>query len=85
MGIMESILDYKFLFDIGIENGEYKSFEDLKSRVRTDYRKFGISIINHEEKGNDYYNGVKKISRFEAITLIKFKTCSILDIKCYME
>ena len=85
MSMLESILDYKFLMDIGLENDEYKYFSELKLKVRNDFRINGINVISYDKIANKYYSGVKNISRYEALSLINKKNCSKLDIERYLD
>ena len=83
IGIMETILDYKFFADLGAEIAEYKNFEELKLIVREEYRKQGINVISDVRDGNKYYRGVKKINRNELIRLINLKSGSTLRAENY--
>lgn len=85
VGIMESILDYKFLRDMGLEYSGYNNYEDLKSKVRTEYKKNGINIIANDKKGNKYYYGIKNISRKSALKIINDKNGSRLNVNLYLE
>ena len=84
MSMLESILDYKFLMDMGLENDEYKYFSELKLKVRDRFRLNGINIISNDKLGNKYYFGVKNISRYDALSIINKKNGSKLDIDRYL-
>lgn len=85
IGIVESLLDYKFLVDMGLESGEFEDYDDLKRKVRKEYRFNGINILTNDKIGNRYYNGVKNISRYDALTLINTKNGSRLNVNNYLE
>lgn len=85
MSILESILDYKFLMDMGLENDEYEYFSDLKLRVRNNFRIHGINVITIDELENKYYNGVKNISRREALSIINKKNGFPLNVDRYLD
>ena len=85
MGIMESVLDYKFLMDMGLESGEYKDFAEIKSKVRTGFRRNGITVITDDKIGNKYYCGVKNISRYDALNIINKKNGSRLNVDRYLK
>ena len=84
-GIIESILDYKFLNKIDSSLSVYNDFEDLRAIVNSEYAKYGISTIIYGRRGNEYYNGTEKIGRNELLELIKSKTGSELEIEPYLE
>ncbi|MBR2774297.1 MAG: hypothetical protein IKD73_04815 [Selenomonadaceae bacterium] len=85
MSMLESILDYKFLMDMGLENDEYKYFSELKLRLRNKFRLHGINVITIDELGNKYYNGVKNISRREALSIINKKNGFPLNVDKYID
>ena len=85
MSILESILDYKFLMDMGLENGEYEYFSELKLRIRNDFRLNGINVIISDNLANNYYNGVKNISRREALSIINKKNGFPLNVDRYLD
>lgn len=85
MSMLESILDYKFLMDMGLENDEYKYFSELKLRLRNKFRINGINVITIDELGNKYYNGVKNISRREALSIINKKNGFPLNVDKYID
>ena len=85
MSMLESILDYKFLMDMGLENDEYKYFSELKLRLRNNLRINGINIIMSDKLGNKYYNGVKNISRREALSIINKKNGFPLNVDNYID
>ena len=84
MGVLESILDYKFLMEICESVGEYRNYEELLEEVRRGYRKHGIIFVNRIE-GNKYYNGIQEISRLEAIIGIMIKKGVHVSIERYLE
>ena len=85
MSMLESILDYKFLMDMGLENDEYKYFSELKLKVRNNFRLNGINIITSDKLGNKYYNGVKNISRREALSIINKKNGFRLNVDNHLD
>ena len=85
MSMLESILDYKFLMDMGLENDEYKYFSELKLILRNNLRINGINIIMSDKLGNKYYNGVKNISRREALSIINKKNGFPLNVDNYID
>ena len=85
MSMLESILDYKFLMDMGLENDEYKYFSELKLKVRNNFRLNGINVITSDKLGNKYYNGVKNISRREALSIINKKNGFRLNVDNYLD
>ena len=84
-GIIESILDYKFLNKIDSSLSVYNDFDELRAIVKTEYAKYGINTIIYGRRGNEYYNGTEKIGRNELLELIKSKTGSDLKIEPYLE
>ena len=84
-GIIESILDYKFLNKIDSSLSVYNDFEDLRAIVKSEYAKYGINTIIYCRRGNEYYNGTEKICRNELLELIKSQTGSELEIEPYLE
>lgn len=83
-GVLESILDYKFLLETGLELSEYKNLEEMKSEVRKGYRKYGITCVNSSD-GNKYYDGVNEISRREAIERVILRLGFRMQLKRYIE
>ncbi len=85
MSMLESILDYKFFMDMSLENDEYKYFSELKLRIRNDFRLNGINVIISDNLANNYYNGVKNISRREALSIINTKNGFRLNVDKYLD
>ena len=84
-GIIESILDYKFLHKIDSSLSVYNDFYELRAIVNSEYAKYGIDTIIYGRRGNEYYNGTEKICRNELLELIKSQTGSDLEIEPYLE
>ena len=85
MSMLESILNYKFFMDMSLENDEYKYFSELKLRIRNDFRLNGINVIISDNLANNYYNGVKNISRREALSIINTKNGFRLNVDKYLD
>lgn len=83
-GLLESILDYKFLSEIGTKLGEFGSYEELFSEVRRGYKKYGIIFVSGIER-NKYYYGVHEISRREAMKRIKLTVGLEISLERYLE
>ena len=83
-GLLESILDYKFLSEIGTNIGEFSSYEELFSEVRLGYKKYGIIFVSGIER-NKYYYGVHEISRREAMKRIKLTLGLEISLERYFE
>ena len=84
-GIMESILDYKFLIEIGLEYGVYNSYNDMKDKIRTRFRENGINIVSDDKMGNKYYDGVREISRYTALELMTLKLGRKVPLNRYID
>ena len=82
--IIDSILDYKFLSEIGNEVGEYSNYDELLEEVRKGYRRYGIIFISSVDS-NKYYIGVREISRREAIIYIIIKNRCNVSIDRYLD
>ena len=82
--IIDSILDYKFLSEICNAVGEYSNYEELLEKVRKGYRLYGIIFVSNVDS-NKYYNGVREISRREAIIDIIIKNRCNVSIDRYLD
>ena len=82
--IIDSILNYKFLSEIGNELGEYNNYEELLEEVRKGYRRYGIIFVSNVDS-NKYYNGVREISRREVIIDIIIRNDLTVSIDRYLD
>lgn len=84
MGVIESVLDYKFLMEIGLEYGVFDNFIDMKAKIRRRFKEKGINVVSDDKMGNKYYDGVREISRYTALKLIALKLGRKISLNRYM-
>lgn len=85
MGVIESVLDYKFLTEMGLEYGVFDSFSDMKAQIRRRFKEKGINVILDDKMGNKYYDGVHEISRYTALELMTLKLGRKVSLSRYMD
>lgn len=84
IGVIESILDYKFLMEMGLEQGVFDSFNDMKVKICNQFKEKGINVILNDKMGNKYYNGVQEVSRYTALELMTLKLGRKARLNRYM-